>query len=75
MTPEISMSAILRLAKQSGADRVGRDAQEEMRRLLEDIAVKVAVLAWEYTKHAHRKTVKADDIRLAFKVVLANATI
>ena len=67
MERELSTAAIHRLIEKAGAARVGDDAVEELRLILEDLAVKIGRESWELSTHAGRKTVKADDIKLAFK--------
>jgi histone H3/H4 len=67
---EISNAAIHRLIEKAGAPRVGDDAVEELKVILEDVAVKVSREALELASHAGRKTVKAEDIRLAVKRLL-----
>lgn len=46
------------------------DAANELRRLLEEIAEKIAKHAVELSLHAGRKTIKSEDIRLATRNVL-----
>lgn len=55
------------ILKQGGADRVGEDAKEKFRELLEEFALQKADMASSLAKHAGRKTIKAEDIILAFK--------
>ncbi len=66
---EISTAAIHRLIKKGGAGRIGDDAAEELRKVMEEVAVRVGKEALELAKHAGRKTVRAEDIRLAVKRV------
>lgn len=66
---EISTAAVHRLIKRGGAGRIGDDAAEELRKVVEDFAIRVGKEALELAKHAGRKTVRADDIRLAVKRV------
>ena len=56
-----------RLIEKAGAERVGDDAVEEMRRVLEEYAVRVGKEATTLAGHAGRKTVKAEDIQLVIK--------
>lgn len=54
-----------RLIRRAGADRVSEDAASALASILEEIASGIAVKAWKLAKHAGRKTVTADDIKLA----------
>jgi histone H3/H4 len=49
---------------------VSDDAADELRKILEGIAEKIARQAVELSLHAGRKTVKAEDVQLASKNVL-----
>ena len=62
---EIPKAPISRIIKDSGAERVSEDAVVELVDSLEEIARKISVKANEVAKIAKRKTVKADDIKLA----------
>ena len=64
---EISTAAVHRLIKRGGAGRIGDDAAEELRKIMEDVAIKVGKEALELATHAGRKTVRAEDIKLAVK--------
>lgn len=63
----LPLAAMEKILKRAGADRVGEDAKAQLRDMLEDYAMKVAGAAASYSKHAGRKTVKAEDIQLAFR--------
>jgi histone H3/H4 len=67
---ELGLSAVYRLIKKGGAERVSDEAAEELRIVLEEIAVKIAQQAVELAEHAGRKTVRASDIRLASKNII-----
>jgi len=67
---ELSIAAVHRLIEKAGADRVGDDAAEELRRILEELAERVGKKAKDLATHAGRKTVKAEDIRLAIKEIV-----
>jgi histone H3/H4 len=69
-TPELGLASMYRFIKKSGADRVSDDAASELRRILEEIAEKIARQAVELSAHAGRKTVKSEDILLASKNVI-----
>ncbi len=62
---EIPKAPISRIIKDSGAERVSEDAVVELVDSLEEIARKISVKANEAAKIAKRKTIKADDIKLA----------
>lgn len=64
---EISTAAVHRLIKKGGAGRIGDDAAEELRKVMEEVAIRVGKEALELASHAGRKTVRAEDIRLAVK--------
>ena len=66
-TSDLGISAMYRILKKAGADRVSDESAEELRRVLEDIAIEIAKNAIEMSKHAGRKTVKAEDVKLASK--------
>ena len=56
-----------RILKKSGAERVSDESADELRRIIEDIAIDIAKDAVDMTKHAGRKTVKSEDVKLASK--------
>ena len=64
---EIPKAPIARLIKEAGAERVSEDAKEELAAYLEEVACNVSREANNVAKVAKRKTVKADDIKLAIK--------
>jgi histone H3/H4 len=66
---ELSTAAVRRLIEKAGAERVGDDAVEEMRRILEEYAMRISKEATTLATHAGRKTVKAEDIQLVIKRV------
>jgi len=56
-----------RILKDAGAKRVSKTAMKEFAVVAEEIADSIALDAVRFTKHAGRKTVIAEDIRLAGK--------
>ena len=56
-----------RILKKSGAERVSDESANELRRVIEEIAEAIAKNAVDDASHAGRKTVKADDVKLASK--------
>ena len=64
---ELGLSAMYRILKKSGAPRVSDESAIELRRVVEEMAEAIAKNAVDMSKHAGRKTVKADDIKLSSK--------
>jgi len=64
---ELGLSAMYRILKKSGAQRVSDESADELRRVIEEIAEAIAKNAVEDANHAGRKTVKAEDVKLASK--------
>jgi len=58
-----------RLLKKIGAKRVSRSAMEEMAEIMEERLFKIAREAALLAKHAGRKTILAEDVRLARRKV------
>ena len=67
---ELGLSAMYRILKKSGAERVSDESADELRRIVEDIATEIAKNAVDMSKHAKRKTVKAEDVKLASKSLI-----
>ena len=65
--PDLSLEAMRRLCRKAGAKRVNRSAAMELARILEEVGVEIAKKAVEFTLYAGRKTVKAKDIKAAYK--------
>ncbi|MDO5861031.1 histone family protein [Methanobrevibacter sp.] len=64
---EIPKAPIARIIKEAGAERVSEDAKAELAAYVEEVAREVAKEATQVAKIAKRKTIKADDIKLAIK--------
>lgn len=64
---ELGLSAMYRILKKSGANRVSDESADELRRILEEIAITIAKSAVDMSTHAGRKTVRGEDVKLASK--------
>ena len=64
---ELGLSAMYRILKKAGAERVSDESADELRRVVEELAINIAQSAVDMTSHAGRKTVKAEDVKLASK--------
>jgi len=68
MTKLLPYAAMEHLLKAVDPDmRVGEDAKTALKEVLEEYAKKVGEKAIIYAKHASRKTIKDEDIKLAQK--------
>ncbi len=65
---DIPLAPIERIIRRAGGDvRVSEDATTELRDLLEEMAEQISQRAAKLARHAGRKTVNAEDIKLAEK--------
>ncbi|MBU4266316.1 MAG: histone family protein [Candidatus Altiarchaeales archaeon] len=62
---DIPLASVERLMRKAGADRVSVDGAKELRDTLEEIGRGISERAAKFAKHAGRKTVKAEDVKLA----------
>jgi len=60
-----SNASLERLLKRAGAERVSGPAIEAMAEAVNDYGVAIARRAVELARHAGRKTVQRDDVKLA----------
>lgn len=65
---ELGLSPMYRILKKSGAERVSDESANELRMMTEEVAGAIAKSAVELASHAGRKTVKAEDVKLASKM-------
>jgi len=68
---ELAIAAMHRICKKAGAERVSESAAFEMARILEEIGIKIGKEALDFAMHAGRKTVKAEDIKIAATKVMS----
>ncbi len=61
----IPVSAAERVIRHSGGTRVSREAAEALATILEARGSQIAVKAIRFAQHAGRKTITAEDVRLA----------
>ena len=66
---ELGLSAMYRILKKAGAERVSDESANELRKIIEEIAKTIAKNAVDISNHAKRKTIKASDIKFASKSI------
>lgn len=64
---EIPLAPFERIFKKAGADRTSDDALKAIREAVEDYAEVLSEASIALAKHAGRKTIKAEDVKLAAK--------
>jgi histone H3/H4 len=60
----IPLAAIERIARKSGVERISADAIEELTKTIEELGSDLALEAAQAARHAKRKTIFREDIRL-----------
>lgn len=63
----IPILAMEKIMKNCGAERVSYKAKLFLKNIIEDKAEEISEQAIKYAMHAGRKTIKSDDIKLAFR--------
>ncbi|MFB0545149.1 MAG: histone family protein [Asgard group archaeon] len=63
---EIPLAPLDRIVRKAGAERVSISAAKALRESLEEIGRDISQRAIELSRHAGRKTVIAEDIKLAY---------
>ena len=64
---DLSLEAMRRICKKAGAERVSKSATLELAEVLNEVSIKIAKEAIEYTLYAGRRTVRAKDIKAAYE--------
>jgi len=63
--PELSNAAMERIMRKAGAERVSATAVAELAEAMEEYGTRLSKEAIELVRHAGRKTVKKEDVKLA----------
>mgnify|MGYP001276930143 CR=1 FL=1 len=63
--PDIAISPIDRIMRKAGAERVSEEGSEALREVVEALALDISREAIALAKHAGRKTVNAEDVKMA----------
>ena len=63
----LALAAMEKLLRKAGAERVSDTGKAALREVLEDYSKIIGEKAIRFAKHSGRKTVKAEDIKLAAK--------
>ncbi len=72
MANDLPIAAVVRIAKNNGAERVGSDAAEAIADAAQEYIAELTREASKYAKHAGRKTIKKEDVDLAVNELNAN---
>lgn len=67
MKHSLSLAGMEKLLKKAGAKRVSDKAKETFREVLEEIGEEIGKKAISFSEHSKRKTIKAEDIKLAHR--------
>lgn len=69
---ELNLAPMHRIARKSGIERVSEGACRELAIILEKLGIQICKEAQQIMMHSRRKTVKADDIKVASRKMLRN---
>lgn len=67
MVKQFPLAPLEKLARRAGAERVSMSAVKALREALLEDAEKIAAEAWVASQHAGRVTIKASDIKIAYR--------
>ncbi len=65
MAKVLTLAPLERILKKNGADRVSKEALEEFADVLEDYIIRLSIEANALAKHAGRKTITDEDVKMA----------
>ena len=60
----LPLAAIERIARKAGVERISADAIEDLTKAIEELGVDLTLEAAQAARHAKRKTILREDIRL-----------
>ena len=65
--PKLSLAAMSKLMKESGAQRVSDSAKKKLREILESKAIELTNDAIKFAKYKGRSTIQGEDIEKALR--------
>lgn len=65
--PEMPVHTILRLSKELGAERISKDAAQLIADYLVEELNEIVTSADKFARHAERKTIMKNDVKLAIE--------
>ncbi|MHA1271069.1 MAG: histone family protein [Candidatus Helarchaeota archaeon] len=68
----LPIAPVDRLIRKANIKRVSEKAAVALAEILEEIGLEISKIAIDLAKHAHRKTVNDEDIKLAWKNMKRN---
>jgi len=61
----LPLSALEKLMKEKGAERVSEDSKKELKKILENYLYEISIKASKISSHAKRKTINSGDLLIA----------